>query len=218
MDHAEMYARLGQVTSKSLYQHLSEARALPAPGDQPFALGMLTEPCLYGGAWSFTFDVVLPNDQGSVMFMIGQVGSGFDHEAVTLPLPPMDFEDTSRNKFPPEHKAAYYSLLDAVMREITHRGFAHDSDRDFLINQDYYPSTAIGVAVMNPAIVTRALATACQALLQDQPFAFSIVLSLDIDDAAYRGEQEALIIRRDRIVEDWNVERLWRELPGRFTW
>jgi hypothetical protein len=177
---------------------------------------MINEPYITRGAWAFAFDVELPKDEGTLMFMLAQIGSGFDHEKVTLPLPPKDFED--RREFPPEHQDAFFKLLDDVEDELERRGFIQSGDGDFTVNSDYYPSRGVTVWVRQPKVLSRALARTCQAMLQDRPFPFWISFDLCFDDPAYRGENEALLIRRDRIVEDWNVDRLRQEFPDQFTW
>jgi hypothetical protein len=216
MDHAEMYARLGQVVSKALFEHLSKTGALPAPGDQSFRLAMLNEPHINRGGWFFTFDVALPRDEGTLMFMVSQMGSGFDHEKVTLPLPPKDFEDPSRREFPPEHQDAFFKLLDEVEAEFERRGLTRNGDLE--VNPDYYPSRGITVWAKNPKVFSKDLVRTCQAMLQNRPFSFWICFDLCMEEPEYKGKNEALLIREDRIVEDWNVDRLRQEFPARFTW
>ncbi len=218
MDHSEMYARLGQVVSQVLYRHLSSVHALPAPGNQIFQLEMLQEPDIYHGGWTFTFDVALPKEEGTLLFAVSQVGSGFDPDKITLPLPPKDFNDDSLEKFPPAHQEMFYELVDIVRNEIEKRGFKNDSSGDFLINEDYYPSSGVSLSVMNPQVIAKDLAQFLQTQLQGRPFSFYISFALIFDDPTYKGKEERLTIRDDRIVEDWNIDRLRREFGSRLAW
>lgn len=219
--HTEMYFRLGGVILRALRDRLSQIHTVPAPGGQEFRLERITEAQPYGAAWSFQFDVALPNDEGTIMIMVAQVGSGFDERRVTLPLPEEEYENTFVKDFPEAHQAAWGRLVDAVESLLVERGFTHSSSGDFCIYTDYFPSkpsTHMQVAVANPRLLTRDLVRSCQALLQRQHFPFAIRFSLGMDDDAYKEREESLLVRADRVVEDWDTARLKREFGDRFSW
>jgi hypothetical protein len=215
MDHDAVYARLGNVMTNALRDHLGLAKEVVAQSGLRFAIERISEPLLANGAWSLTFDLELPNDEGSVMFLIAQVGSGFDPAGVTVPLPNTAFEDSIRAEFPSAHKVEFFGLLDAVRKEFGGRGITVD---DCLVFEDYYPSRGINVSVANMSMLTPDLAHACQQLVRNRPFRFWIQFTLDIKSNGYAGHNEALIVRDDRIIEDWDAERLRKEFGNRFVW
>jgi hypothetical protein len=179
---------------------------------------MTEKPYIYQSGWTFSMEVELPKKEGYLTFGVTQFGSAFDPAKITLPLPPKDFEDDSLKEFPPAHQEAFYELVDIVKNEITRRGFKHDTHGDFLINEDYYPSTGVSVSVMKPEVLTKELARQLQSKLQNRQFSFFVEFLLVLDDPAYKGKDEGITIREDRIVEDWNAKRLRRELGRRFAW
>jgi hypothetical protein len=216
-DLSDLDARLGLAASRALHEHLSSTKTLPASGGATFALEVIREPYFFNGHWNLELDVILPKDEGHMLFAVSQSGSSYDPEKLTLPLPPKDFSDEAPNASP-ERRKAFSELVEIVKRELERGGFTQGDGADFQIDDDLGAGENLFVAVRNPRMFERKLARTLQKELRRGDATFSVYLSLFSEDPAYRGRDEALVIRADRIVEDWNAQRLRTEFPGQFNW
>lgn len=218
MTERQTYARLGKLISERLYDHLSSVKTLPAPGGKHFELDVFQEPYIHSGGWSFVFDVKLPSNEGHVSFVLAQAGSSFDSERISLELPDADFKNDLDEKYPPEHAAEYWEILEGTIEHIEQLGFKHSSSGDFCVYEEYLPSTCVNVGVLNPSLLTNSLVANCQSLLNNRRFTFSISFSLAFETPNYKGEEECVIVRVDRISEDLNCERLRTEFGDQWKW
>jgi hypothetical protein len=136
-------------------------------------------------------------------------------------LPEPDFEDDLEKEFPKEHQEAWFKLHGELEDLLTEMGLTggYEDGSDFYLIDDYYPSRGISGSLHKPGVVTVDLVRRCQELLQQHSgWDFWIQFDLDFKDPRYKGKDERVLIREDRVVYDWDKERLLREFPGEFVW
>jgi hypothetical protein len=210
------YARFGQLFTRAIRDHLVNARTIEVPVIGRCAIENIDEPRIGRGNWHFTFDLKFPNPYSSMTLAVMTYGSGLMSDAEQLELPPADFEDDLEKEFPPEHRDAWFALLDEVKAELASLGL---NGGDYYLIEDYCPSRVILGSLYAPGVVTPGLASRCQMLLRKHAGCnFWIQFDLEFADALYKGKDERLLIREDRIVLDLNVSRLKQEFPGEFSW
>jgi hypothetical protein len=199
---------------------LSKIKTIDVPHVGLCKLELLEKPWFRDGTWAFSVDVLFPDDRTSIMLGIASMGSGIGEEAARLPLPEPDFEDPVDKEFPPEHQRAWFALLEELDSHLGALGLSRfGAAPDYLLVDDYYPSTGVSGTLLRPKWVTKSLADSCQQVLsRHSGYDFWIAFDLAFDRPEYRGSKERLVIREDRIVLDLNLERLRSEFPDELRW
>lgn len=214
----ELGPRLGQLVANSLYEHLQTLGTLPAPGDKTFVLDIPSPPDVgYGGDWSFWVNCEIPDNAGTIPLLIAQCGRAIEVRNIALPIPPQNFEIPVDPKAPPpEHGDTFHEVIGRLYEILESKGFRRSKSFSFF--EEYIGSDIIQVSVMDPRIFQRSVASAFQKVLLKAKFRFVISMQAMFGGKRIQDGQHLLIIRRDRIATDWNVQVLKTASRGTFGW
>jgi hypothetical protein len=217
---AELYTRIGQLMTKAVAEHLTGSD-IDVPHIGRCKIVSVQPPHIHSGNWLFTFDVAFPNSNSNFTLGVSTFGSCLLDDVKKIPLPAPDFEDELEKEFPKEHQEAWFKLHESLEDLLTQLGLKGGSEEgsDFYLIDDYYPSRGISGSLHKPRVVAPNLVKQCQELLkQHSGWDFWIQFDLDFKDTRYKGKNERVLIREDRIVFDWDKQRLEREFTGEFKW
>jgi hypothetical protein len=205
---------------QGLARALAEGAQIEVPHVGTCKVRHVTEPNMHHSNWSMQVSISFPESYSEMTIGMYTFGSRLMRDTEGIELPDPTYIDENDAVYPKEHQEAWFRLLDGLEQELEAQGYrlGSDDDADFFLVTDYMPSNGISVSVLKPHLITPDLVALCQRLAQsEQQWNLWVRLSFEFTDKRNKGHAENVLVRPDRVVHDYNPERLrleyGREIP-----
>jgi hypothetical protein len=214
------YTRFGEYFLQGIAKLLSEGTAVDVPNVGRCTIVGQVEPRINSSNWFMQVDIGFPNSDSQMTIGLYTLGSCLLEDSENIELPQPTYEDPNDRRYPREHQDAWFRLLNALEDQLHKAGYVVGSsdDNDIYLITDYYPSDGISASLLKPVVVSEVLIELCQKLVKEHTgWNFWIRLGFDFTDKRYNGVSESILIREDRVVYDFNRERLYSEFGNDFA-
>lgn len=213
----DKFTRFGEFFMQGLAKTLAEGTVVHVPHVGACTVSQVSEPILQQSSWSMNVDISFPESYSNMTIGMFTFGSCLmkDTESITLPAPTYsNEEDDARQQ---EHMDAWFRLLASLEGGLESLGYSIGSsdDCDIYLVTDYMPSDGISALALKPSVLKPELIRLCQQLVrQEAKWNFWIRLAFDFPEDKYKGFDENILVRPDRVVHDYDAARLAKEFPG----
>jgi hypothetical protein len=208
------YTRFGEFFMQGLAKTLAEGTSVDVPHVGKCNVRHVSEPHMHHSNWSMQMSISFPDSHSEMTIGMYTFGSCLMSDTETIALPEPTYTDEADTIFPRQHQEAWYRVLDSLESELERHGFKVGSsdDCDIYLITDYMPSEGISASVLQPSALRSELISLCQTLVRGEPeWNFWIRLALEFTDKRHHGHSENVLVRPDRVVNDFDLARLRRE-------